>query len=1439
MKGLSLPCAVSDEDVFGPIVDSSCRHGFDFTLLFEETVLTFLPHLITSPIVLIRLWSLRNVSEKVNRSWFYFTKEMVSFLHVTLQVVLLIFWYQPSIPTTRATVPTAFASVVVSLFCLYLSHLEHFRSLRPSTTLCLFHGFALILDLPRLRTLSLLPDNRTVTIIFAVSLLFRAGVVILEAIEKRSLLKKPFLGCAIETTSGIFNRSLYLWVSGLLWKGSRTTLTVENLPILDDDIKGASNPETLLDKWKKANKYGRNALLWTFMKHYKWEFFGGILPRMAFTGFLFAQPFLVQRVLDFMTEPEHVNSSNYARGLVAAYGIVYLGIAVTQNVYRSKVYRVIAMVRGSLVSMIFDKTLRMGTSAASDASAVTLMSTDMERIGDGLLDMHETYSNFAEVMLALIFLARLLGLATIASTVLVIACLVAGLSVSMARANAQGLWLEFVEERVSVTSKVLGVMKNVKMTGLTDIVANSLRKLRTDEIGASQRMRVIQVINNTISYISDALAPVVGFGLYIILAKANGGPTLTNGTAFAALTLFSLLDGPIVSIVYGTEDLMTVVNCFQRIQKYLNETEREDRRLELPKEEPILIDTNENGGKSCVTASHLSVAWAVDDEPILKDLNFDIKQGNTTMIIGSVGCGKSTLLKVLLGEVQECSGQVFTSYRTAAYCSQSPWVKFGTVQENIVGSSLWDKSWYDRVVHACALEFDLQQLPAGDQTKVGVRGSRLSGGQQMRVALARALYSRESVLILDDVLTGLDRETEKLVLDAVFGARGIVKELGQTVILATNSVHHAAYSDFVISLNGQGQIAQHISSKELMAIQDYTAMFDDKLEQVKTDRAPDFLFDDEQLQELNLKGEDTDDLRRRTGDWTVYLYYFRVMGYPLLFLAVACSVFHIAGSTIPQIWLQWWTRANEKHPNADIPYWLAGYAAVGFLTLFSVFCSIFVFDMLVIPKTARQFHEILLGTTMSATTSFLTSTDIGTTTNRFTQDLELIDEELPAAFELAMDEALSCLVEGFLVFFGSSYATAAVIPICIIAVYYVATFYVQTSRQLRLLDIETKAPLFSHFLETLSGLSSIRAYGWTEEYRRLSRSTLDNSQRPFYILFCIQRWLNLVLDLIVAAIAVMVIAIALSLRGNSSLSLLGISLFNIVNFSSTLQSLISEWTSLETSIGAVSRIRSYIREAKTEDLDTEVQSVPSSWPLHGEVEFINITASYETSLSPVLERINLKVAPGEKIAICGRTGSGKSSLISTILRTLEIDSGSILIDGVNIALLSRSHVRSSLNTIPQQAFFLHGSVRLNVNPQQDVSDEKIIDALQETNLWSHIESQGGLDIEMSEELLSHGQQQIFCLARAICKSSQIVIMDEATSSMDSKSEKLMQSVIRKHFKDRTIIAIAHRLDTILDYDKIAFMDKGRVVEFDKPQALLSMEESAFKSLYNSFCGQAS
>lgn len=336
----------------------------------------------------------------------------------------------------------------------------------------------------------------------------------------------------------------------------------------------------------------------------------------------------------------------------------------------------------------------------------------------------------------------------------------AGVPLAVACGKSQGIWLEAVEERVTVTSRVLGVMKNIKMTGLTETISSSLRDLRSAEIDASFPFRLYETLGitlgmfsssceifaNYIGYASSSLAPVFGFGVYAILAEANDTATLTNGLAFSALTLFSLLDQPMGSIVNGSEDLMAVVNCFQRIQKHLMEAERIDRRVKLDTQGSLSVQgasqaplvgtdssTWEHYVKPCATIRNLSAAWSIDTEPVLKDLNIDIQETKITMVVGPVGSGKSTFLKMLMGEIPEYSGSVSTSFTHAAYCSQSPWITFGTIQENIVGASPWDRPWYDQVTKSCVLQADFQQLPAGDQTKVGVRGSRLSGGQQMRV----------------------------------------------------------------------------------------------------------------------------------------------------------------------------------------------------------------------------------------------------------------------------------------------------------------------------------------------------------------------------------------------------------------------------------------------------------------------------------------------------------------------------------------------------------------------------------------------------------------------------------------------------------------------------------------------------------------------------------
>ncbi|KAF7713539.1 Uncharacterized protein PECH_000557 [Penicillium ucsense] len=1427
---LNHPC-VAAEDRVGPFVRNPCRSRADFTLLFEEVILTLIPIATFFLLGLVRLVRLSCETQKANRSWLYVAKQTAIALHIAIQVLLVIFWSKERIPTTRATIATAVVSLVASILLGYLSHLEHLRSLRPSTVICVFVGTIILVDLCRIRTLFAIPRYRSVASVFAASWVAKLIILVLESLEKRSLLKKDYQDVSPETTASIFNRWLFWWLNGLFWKGYHEKLTVESLPSLDNSLQAASKPEQLKDEFQKANHYRSNTLLWTLLWHYRWEIFEGVPPRVAFALLQLIQPYLVEQVLLFMTADEHAHSAEYAHGLVVAYALVYAGIAVALGAYVHKTNRLEVMIRGSLVSLIYDKTLHLTPTVAADGSAVTLMSTDVERIVMGTRHIHEFYANFIEIPIALWLLARLLGLASIAAAGIIGLSLAVAVPLAMASGEAQGEWLEVVEERIAVTSNVLGAMKTIKMTGLTEVVCNNIRELRTNEIESSFKFRLYTALIISLSFMSSSLAPVFGFGVYAILAQAHDSGTLTNAMAFSALSFFVLIDSSIMSLIDGSEEIMSVINCFQRVQKFLLAKEHSDHRAVRSSDShlvDVLVDVDDHHERpssqntSCVTAKDVFAAWSIDSEPVLKSLNFEIRTGLTTMIVGPVGCGKSTLLKLLLGEIPEVSGTMCTTFANAAYCSQTPWTSFGTVRQNVVGPYLWDQEWYDTVIKACSLETDLQQLPAGDQTKVGVRGSRLSGGQKMRVSLARALYSRERILILDDVLTGLDRETEKAVLDAVFDSNGLIKKDKLTVILSTNSAHHLRVADHVICLDENGKVIEQGSPSTFRSLKYHVGILTGKAKPNTTEEEAELELDGEVLEGLHLKEDDDEDKSSRSAsDLSVFVYYFRIIGWPLLLLFILCACLFTFGLNFPQFWLQWWTKANGTRPNEDTAYWVGIYGVLGVLALGSAFIANWVFSMLIVPKTARRFHEVLLDTTMNATTSFVTSTDIGTTTNRFSQDLELVDGELPHAFEMAIYGVLGFIVEGMLVFAGTSVAALPLLPVVMVIVSIVGAYYVRTSRQIRLLDIEAKAPLFSKFMETTDGLISVRAYGWSEYYQRQTLAALDNSQKPFYILYCIQQWLSIVLDLTLAGIAVAVIAIAFAMKGKSEMGLLGISLFNIVGFSGTLQMLVTEWIDLETSLGAVSRIRSYVEQTETEPPRSELESVSASWPDKGRIQISGVSATFDKSAEPVLRDVSLDINAGEKVALCGRTGSGKTSLISTILQLLHVTRGSILVDGVDISRIPGSTTRSRVNTISQQPLFLHGDVRFNANPEGNASDEEIESALRTVNLWPYLESKGGLDAEMSEDMLSQGQQQLFCLARALCKRSTILIIDEATSSVDADTDAVMQKIIRTHFKDHTILAIAHKLGTVLDFDKIAIIDGGHVVAYDTPRALLS------------------
>lgn len=394
-------------------------------------------------------------------------------------------------------------------------------------------------------------------------------------------------------------------------------------------------------------------------------------------------------------------------------------------------------------------------------------------------------------------------------------------------------------------------------------------------------------------------------------------------------------------------------------------------------------------------------------------------------------------------------------------------------------------------------------------------------------------------------------------------------------------------------------------------------------------------------------------------------------------------------------------------------------------------------------------------------------------------------------------------------------------------------YYLRTSRQIRLLDLESKSPLYTHFIECLSGLVTIRAFGWSDEFVAKGMLLLDSSQKPYYLLFCIQRWLSIVLDLMVAILAIILMMLVVELRDSVGPGYVGLAVLNVISFSSSLTWIVKQYTALETSIGAVSRLKKFTATTPNENLQSENELAPRAWPEHGAIEFRNLLASYYSSGYLVLKGIDMSIRPGEKIGICGRTGSGKSSLIMTLLRLLEISQeSSIIVDNVDITKIPRQIVRSRLNAIPQDAFLIKRSVRLNASPELKHGDDEIIDALRRVELWPLIDSRGGLDAEIDTEFFSHGQRQLFCLARAILRKGKIVVLDEVSSSIDIVTDRLVQRLVRQEFTEATIISVAHRLNNIVDFDKIAVLQNGRLVEFGSPQALLTTP-STFRELYNS------
>ncbi|POR31166.1 ABC transporter C family member 12 [Tolypocladium paradoxum] len=1458
------------DGVFGPGVwGKGCRGGFDFTLAFEESILTILPAAVFLLLSAPRSAHLLRTKDKARKEATYTPKLLTAVVYAALQIAVLALVASSKHLNSKFSIASAVLSLLASSSIVLLAHAEHVKSIRPSFLITAYLFASLLFDAARLRTEWLLAagSNAAYASVLSTSVAVKLSLLVLETVEKRSILIDTSSEPSEESTSGPFSRGLFVWLNPLLITGWATALTNKDLPAIHERLSSKKLEASFVDKWDRATSRTKKPMLFlTTVNLLKWDLLSIVLPRVAMIGLSISQPYLVSDALRFLSMASSDATTNLGYGLIGAFACVFIGSAILTAWHEHLTFRAGAMIRGGLISLIYRKLVKLPTKQLGESSAVSLMGNDVEMLTERInMLLVESWANTVTVAISMWMLTEQLGAVSAAPIITSLISLALNAALGSLMVPRQMTYQNATQDRINFTSEVLGSMKAVKMLGYTENFTKLIEKKRDNDINSGKQFRVLTVWANVISNGNICITQTVTFGAYAIAAKLSGTQSFSAAQAIKAVSILNVMMAPLSQLLSSIPLSFSAFGCFKRIENFLLLDERIDSRdiqsgprntiLErssgASSTESIKLQTLAPRSNNTSSVAIVDGDFNWGEKPILRNINTYLPRsqtGSLTMIIGPIGSGKSTFLKAILGETTSSNGVISINSSTVAFCDQTPWIMNATIRHNIIAETEgFNESWFNAVVEACDLSIDLEALPSGSSTVVGDKGLKLSGGQKQRIvspghcfilpsallttvkAMARAIYSRKPVAIFDDVFSGLDKVTERTVFSRVFSENGILRRSGTTIVLTTHAVHHLPDSDFVIALGKDGSIVEQGTFSTLRTTGGYVQALDISLphSDVQTEEHTSKAREQDYTREKQVEPENIEQQRGRSSDRTTFKYYLASMTWLNIAQEALYIILHSFFYIFRFVWLTWWGEGKGRS-STDIGYWLGLYAAFSVIDIAGVSLGIMQALIIMGPTSGKTLHTRVLNAVMSAPLSFLLKNETGSLVNRFSQDMRLVDIVLPMSLSVFLFEAAACFgVAGLAVSAVSWFAIS--IPFVIAALAVIQRFYIRTSKQLRLLEIEHKAPLYSHFLESINGLATIRAFGWIQPYTEKSMKLLDNAQKPSYLLYCIQRWLTLVLDLVLAGMTILLVTLAVILREKIDPSLLGIALVNMMGHRAAL-----------VDPRNLARRRDADKELSentpSENLPKENRVLDASWPACGALEVQNVSVQYDSKDEPILRNVTFSIRHGEKIGLCGRSGSGKSSMIQALLRLANVVEGRIFLDGEDITRVPRSLLRQKLSCLTQDPFLFTNTIRFNMDPLGEHLDEEVNAALERVGLWSTIRAKLGedkqpLDEEMDETFFSHGQRQLLCLARALLKQTFVLILDEPTSSVDSQTDAKIQEVIRTEFKGRTIIMIAHRLDTLLDFDKVAVLDKGSLVEFESPGALLKNQQSHFARLY--------
>ncbi|XP_051889407.1 LOW QUALITY PROTEIN: ATP-binding cassette sub-family C member 9-like [Pristis pectinata] len=874
----------------------------------------------------------------------------------------------------------------------------------------------------------------------------------------------------------------------------------------------------------------------------------------------------------------------------------------------------------------------------------------------------------------------------------------------------------------------------------------------------------------------------------------------------------------------------------------------------------------------------------------LSDISIRIPTGQLTMIVGQVGCGKSSLLLATLGEMLKVSGNVHWSKEpenevnqetswsaheiepvleatgrtrnSVAYSAQKPWLLNTTVEENITFGSPFIKQRYKAVIDACSLQPDIDLLPFGDQTEIGERGINLSGGQRQRISVARALYQDTSTVFLDDPFSALDIHLSDHLMQE--GILKFLREDKRTIALVTHKLQYLTHADWIIAMK-DGTIIREGTLKDfqhhdvelyeqwktLMNRQDQefeketegesqTILERKTLRRAMYSREAKAQMDDEDEEEDEEDDEEDNMstvMRLRTKmPWRAFWRYLTSGGFLLLFLLIISKLLKHSVMVAIDFWLAKWTSVHMSQPPSDKAEQNC------YKMWYSILCSVGIMLCLITSLTvewmgltaAKNLHRNLLNKIILAPVRFFDSTPLGQILNRFSADTNIIDQHIPPTLESLTRSIFLCLSAIGVLSYVTPIFLVALLPFGV-AFYFIQKYFRVASKDLQELDDSTQLPLLCHFSETAEGLTTIRAFRHESRFKQRMLELTDANNIAYLFLSAANRWLEVRTDYLGAYIVLTAALASIMYSSYYSLSsgLVGFGLTYALTVCNYLNWVVRNLADLEVQMGAVKKVNSFLNiESENYEGTMDPSQVPEDWPQQGEIKIQDLCVRYDPSLKPVLKHVKAYITPGQKVGICGRTGSGKSSLSLAFFRMVDIFEGKIVIDGIDISKLPLHTLRSRLSIILQDPVLFSGSIRFNLDPECKCTDDRLWEALEIAQLKNMVKSlPGGLNAMVTEggENFSVGQRQLFSLARAFVRKSSILIMDEATASIDMATESILQKVVMTAFADRTVVTIAHRVHTILTADLVIVMKRGNILEYDKPESLLAHEGGIFAS----------